>query len=391
MKITNKYQMFSGPEGMTGKDQIQVRAREIDFVSSFADNLQSLLDVMSITRLIKKENGSILKTKKVAGTLETDHVDEGDVIPYSQYRVIETPMAPITIEKYAKAVSVEAIAEKGYAAAVADTDKEFKVDLRDQIIDALYAGLLSGTLTSDEDTFQMSIAMAIGKVKNKFKTMRKTATGIAVWVNTIDLYKYLGAADISLQSAFGLDYVKNFMGADVMFVSSDIPAGKVVATPLNNLVGYYVDPGDSEFAAAGLSYTTDMETGMIGFHAEGNYQRALSEAFALMGIRVFAEYIDGIAVINFGEEPAPSGEKKITAFEIDDVEGTIDEGLKTISVVMPEGTDVTELTPEITVSEGATVNPASGVEQDFTNPVQYTVTAEDETTAVYTVTVTVEV
>ena len=62
-------QLFAAPDNMTGTEQIMVRAREIDFVTSFGKNLQSLLDVMGITRMIRKENGSLLKTKKAKGVL----------------------------------------------------------------------------------------------------------------------------------------------------------------------------------------------------------------------------------------------------------------------------------------------------------------------------------
>ena len=47
-------QVFAAPDNMTGQTQIQVRAREIDFVTSFGKNLQALLDVMGITRMIRK-------------------------------------------------------------------------------------------------------------------------------------------------------------------------------------------------------------------------------------------------------------------------------------------------------------------------------------------------
>ena len=83
-------------------------------------------------------------------------------------------------------------------------------------------------------------------------------------------------------------------------------------------------------------------------------------------------------------------EKSILSFTIDGVEGDINEIAKTVSLVMPGGTDVTELVPTIVVSEGATVNPASGEAQDFTHPVTYTVTAQNGTTAEYTVSVVVE-
>jgi len=85
-------------------------------------------------------------------------------------------------------------------------------------------------------------------------------------------------------------------------------------------------------------------------------------------------------------------EKSILSFRFDalDEDGLIDEVARRISFVLPAETDVTQLVPTIEVSEGATVEPASGVAQDFTNPVTYTVTAQNGTTAVYTVTVIVE-
>ena len=85
-------------------------------------------------------------------------------------------------------------------------------------------------------------------------------------------------------------------------------------------------------------------------------------------------------------------EKSILSFRFDalDEDGIIDEVARRISFVLPAETDVTQLVPTIEVSEGATVEPASSVPQDFTNPVTYTVTAQNGTTAAYTVMVIVE-
>lgn len=295
-------QVFAAPDGMTGQAQIHVRAREIDFVTSFGKNIQDLLDILGITRAIRKENGSVLKTKKAKGTLKSGDVPEGAEIPMSQYEVEEIPFDTIKIEKYRKGVSIEAIAEKGYDAAVQMTDDEFRVDLQNKVTDKLYMQLKAGTLTGHDATWQMAVAMSIGRVKDKFKKMKRTVTGVAVWVNTLDVYKYIGAADITLQTAFGMEYLKNFLGADIVFVTSEIPENIVIATPLNNLVAYYVDPADSEFVKAGLSYTTDSATGFIGFHAQGTYERAISDMFAIMGLRIFCEYLDAIAYTAVGGE-----------------------------------------------------------------------------------------
>ncbi|MBR4147102.1 MAG: DUF5018 domain-containing protein [Bacteroidales bacterium] len=86
-----------------------------------------------------------------------------------------------------------------------------------------------------------------------------------------------------------------------------------------------------------------------------------------------------------------SNENKILLFKFTDpdVEATIGDDMK-IEAIVPFGTDVTALVPVITISEKATINPASGEPMDFTNPVPFTVTAEDGSKAVYTVTVLVD-
>jgi hypothetical protein len=86
-----------------------------------------------------------------------------------------------------------------------------------------------------------------------------------------------------------------------------------------------------------------------------------------------------------------SDAKAITSFDFSSpaATGTIDEAAKTVSLTVPSGTDVTALVPTIVVSAKANVRPASGVAQDFSSPVTYTVTAEDGTTQTYIVTVSV--
>jgi hypothetical protein len=88
-----------------------------------------------------------------------------------------------------------------------------------------------------------------------------------------------------------------------------------------------------------------------------------------------------------------SSNKQITAFgfAVPPAVGVIDEGAKSIAVEVPLSTDVSALIPVIAISDKATISPASGVAQNFTNSVTYTVTAEDGSAANYVVTVTVGV
>lgn len=95
---------------------------------------------------------------------------------------------------------------------------------------------------------------------------------------------------------------------------------------------------------------------------------------------------DGFPVVSTGEA-AKGYEAKLLGFAIDGHQAEIDEAAKTVTLVLPNGTTLTSLTPTLTRSSGATYTPTGA--HDFSAPVTYTVTSEDQSaTAAYTVTVT---
>ena len=287
-------------EKLTVASDFAVQAREIDFVTRFGKNWDALREILGIMRPIVKAPGTKLVSYEASmkGDLQGGaSVGEGEEIPYTEFQVTPVAYGDITLEKYAKAVSIEAVNKWGAAIAVQKTDEAFLNELQSVVMTRFYDFLQTGRMTSAESTLQMAIAMAIGNVKDKFKKMHRDVTSIVVWVNTIDAYRYLGAANLTVQTMFGIDYVENFMGADKMILSSEIPSGKVIATPVENIDLYYVDPGNSDFGQLGLNYTVQGETNLIGFHANGDYNHAVGESFALMGMTLWAEYLDGIAVI----------------------------------------------------------------------------------------------
>lgn len=292
-------------DNLTKTTDIKVNPREVDFVTRFSRNWEHLRDILGIMRPIKKAPGTVLKSKYATLTLQDGNIGEGEEIPYSKAEIKTKDYATITIEKYAKGVSIEAIKDYGYDVAVQMTDDEFLFQLQSNVTNRFYKYLNGGELASEETTWQKALAMAMGQVLNKFKLMHRTATRVVGFVNVLDLYDYLGGTQITVQSEFGFNYIKNFMGYDTVFLLSEdeIQRGRVIATPVENIVMYYVDPADSDFARAGLEFTVDGETPLLGFHTQGNYSTAVSEAFAIMGVTLFAEYIDGIAVIDVDATP----------------------------------------------------------------------------------------
>ena len=284
----------------TTQQMNSVTARAVDFVSRFTANWDALREVLGIARPIRKQPGTKLVSYAASITLQDGAVAEGDLIPFSQANVAEVAHADLTVEKYAKAVTLEAVNKYGADVAIEKTDDAFLVELQGNVMDRFYDKLEEGTLTNTATDFQMGVALAVGSVVDKFKKMHKTSGQIVVFVNTMDAYKYLGAAQLTMQREQGLTYVKDFMGADRMVLSSEIAEGKVIATASENLVLYYIDPSDSDFKKLGLNYVVQGETNLIGFSAEGNYSRAQGESYALMGMSRWAEYVDAIAVVTVG-------------------------------------------------------------------------------------------
>ena len=293
-----------------GNGSNAVTAREIDFVTRFGQNWDALRQVLGIMRPIRKQPGTQLISYTATVTLEDGDVDPGRVIPYSKANVQQFTKADLTLEKYAKAVPIEDVDKYGAAIAVQKTDEAFLNELQNKVLDDFYDFITDDTsaLTGTENTFQMGLAMAIGSVRDKFKKLRKNVTDIVVFVNTLDAYRYLGAADVTVQTQFGLDYIENFMGARTVILSSEIDEGTIIAIPSDNIVLYYADPGDGEFRQLGLNYTVQGETNLIGFHANGNYSTAVGESFALMGLKLWAEYADGIAIMTIDPSYEPEGE-----------------------------------------------------------------------------------
>lgn len=281
-----------------------VKAREIDFVTRFGLNWEALREVLGIMRPVRKAPGSQLVSYTASVNLEDGDVDPGRVIPYSKATVVEAAKADLDLLKYAKAVPIEDVSKYGAAIAVQKTDEAFLNELQGVVMDNFYDTLTdnNSALAPDDtpETFQMAVSLAIGLVRDKFKKMHRNVGDVVVFVNTMDVYTYLGAAEISIQSLFGLDYVKNFLGASTVVLSSEIDPGTVIAIPADNIVLYYIDPGDGDFAQLGLNYTVAGDTNLIGFHANGNYSTAVGESFALMGMTLWMEYADGEAIVEFG-------------------------------------------------------------------------------------------
>lgn len=388
---------MAAKDGLTVTTDIQITTREVDFVTRFERNWQHLRDILGIMRPIKMAPGTHLTSKYAELTLKDGDVGEGEEIPYSEATVKEKEYATIDVEKYAKAVSIEAIKKWGYDAAVQMTDDQFLFELQTKVTDRFYQYIRTGMLKATEGSFQMALAMAQGRVRNRWKAMHRGITSIVGFCNILDAYEYIGAANITVQNQFGMNYIENFIGYSKLFLLSEaeLPQGVVIATPVENIVLYYVSPSDSDFARAGLEYRTDGETNLLGFHTQGNYSTAVSESFALMGMTLFSEYLDGIAVITFGSGGAADS-ANLSSLTIGGLALTpaFDAATTTYTATTTDATNKITATPAyadadiaITVGTDTVENGKAATWTSGSNTVTVAVT-NDTVTKTYTVTVT---
>lgn len=267
------------------------KVREAEFTNMFGYSLKKLTEALGVTRKISKQAGTVLKSYKAAGTLENGEVAEGDTIPLSKYKTEPVTYKEITLHKWRKATSAEAIIDRGYEQAVDMTTDEMLRDVQKGIRKDFFDFLATGTGTATGASFQATLAQAWGQLQVLFEDDEIQSV---YFLNPLDIADYLASANITLQTAFGMTYVENFLGLGTVFFNSSVPKGKIYATAADNIVLYYIPVNGADLNEA-FSFTSD-ETGYIGIHEEADYTNMTASDTVVSGIELFAERIDGIVV-----------------------------------------------------------------------------------------------
>lgn len=272
-----------------------IKAREVDFVSTFAESTKTLMKVLGVTRKIAKQAGTVLRAYTAVGTLESGVVAEGEIIPLSKYETEEVALGEIVLHKYRKATSAEAIISAGYDQAVDMTTDRMLKDVQGVVRTDLFNFLATGTGSAKGENFQAVIAQTWGQLQGKFED--DDVQGV-YFVNPLDVADYLASASITTQSAFGMTYVENFLGLGTVITSSRVPKGKVYGTAKDNIVCYYVPVNGGDLGEA-FAFTSD-ETGLIGIHEEPDYTNLTASDTVVNGMVLFAERLDGVVVGTIG-------------------------------------------------------------------------------------------
>ena len=267
------------------------RVRVADFNLQFTGNLQKLTEALGVTRKIAVQEGAALKMLKVTGNLASGTVAEGELIPLSKYTTEEVPVGEVKLNKWRKGTTAEAILKGGYDQAVGATTDKMVKDIQKTIRGDLFTFMKTGTGTATGATLQAALANGWGKLAVLFED---DAVETVFFLNPMDVADYLGTAQVDMQTLFGMNYIKNFLGLGDVFLNSNVEKGKYYATAKENIVLYYVNVGAGDIKSA-FGLTTD-ETGYIGINEYADKDTARVIDLVMSGVTFFPERKDGIVV-----------------------------------------------------------------------------------------------
>lgn len=283
-------QMFA-VDAKTVKEADLAKVRDVDFTERFSKGIDTLMAMLGVTRKQEKRAGEVLKVYKATGTLESGVVAEGEVIPLSKYQTTYEAIGEAVLNKWRKVTTAEAISSKGYGQAVNDTNDKMLKDIQKGVRTSFVNFLATGTGEVAGVGLQATLAQAWGKLQVLFED---TSVQSVYFMNPLDVADYLGGAQISTQTAFGMSYIENFLGLGTVILASDVPKGKLYATAAENIVLYYIPVTSADMAQA-FDLTSDA-TGLIGIHTGPTYDNLSAETVAASGVGLFAEKLDGIVV-----------------------------------------------------------------------------------------------
>lgn len=290
--------MAAEPNTIMNADLAKVR--EIDFVSMFEYNTKKLMEVLGVTRPIAKQAGAVLKAYKAQGTLENGLVPEGELIPLSKYETVPVNIGEIELKKWRKSTTVEAVTQKTYNQAVVTTNQKMLEDVQKGIKQDFFTFLATGTGTAAGTDFQGLLGNIWGNLAVLFEDYEVVPVH---FINPLDIGAYLGSAQITMQTAFGMRYVEDFMGMGTVITSGLIPQGKIYSTAKRNIVAYYIPVNGADINKA-WTFTSD-STGLIGIHEHNDYDYMIVKNTVVSGLTLFADRLDGIIVGTIGGSGNP--------------------------------------------------------------------------------------
>lgn len=273
----------------------------IDYTNRFATGIRKLQKLLGVTALTPVSSGATIKTYKYTTDIKDGNVAEGEYIPLSKVSKAIDQTYTLTLQKWRRNTTAEAIQEKGRAVSINETDAKFVAALQNEVKSDLFAAITGTSKTSaDGENLQQALANMWGALTQIFEDYDGFADPdddeadgrFVFFVNPLDVAEYLGQASITTQTAFGMSYIKNFLGLGTTFTTAKVAKGTVYGTAAQNLNMYYIPANGGDLAQTfGLSGDP---TGTIGMTHAAVTTNASVDTLVMGGWKIFPEITDAV-------------------------------------------------------------------------------------------------
>lgn len=267
-------------------------ANAIIVTNQFGDSLRGLLDVLGVHRQFPMRVGDRIQVYKTVATIDGAPVEKGDIIPLSEVKVEPAEAKELKYVKKRKAVAFEDVQKYGTERAITMTDEALIRAVQKEIKTDIFTNIKEAQKTAEGVGLQGALAQGWGNVQTIFED---DGAEVVAFINPLDVADHLGNATVTMQKEFGLNYLANFLGADVAIVTPQVEKGVAYVTAVENLVFGYADLKNGE-AAREFDLITD-ETGLIGIRREQTGDRLTSETTVVASGVLTAERLDGVVKV----------------------------------------------------------------------------------------------
>ena len=261
-------------------------AASIDFANAYAVDYSNLKKVLGASNWQVLPVGTALQTRAVTGTIQDGTaLEAAEITPSTFARV--TSLQALTYKKYRALVGFETIQTAGVAA-ISHEDAVLRATMQADLKGMFATALATGTGSTTGTTFQEAAANAWAELNEA----RDGFGGTPVFfTNPTTAAGYLGTANITMQTAFGLTYIENFLGMGTLIILPGLTDDKVYATVQENIVIASADVS----GIPGAGFTTD-ESGIIAVKHAPLDQNAAMQIVVLGGAAVVPEFLSHIIV-----------------------------------------------------------------------------------------------
>lgn len=263
----------------------------IDFVSNFTSNITELQKVLGVSEMESMAAGTSIKVYKMEAGEVAAQVGEGDTIGLTKVTRVLDRTIELELNKYRRNTSAENIQKHGRDMAINQCDEKLVAKIHKEIKQNFFDVLSAGTGKASGIGLQATLANAWGALSVAHEDEGATPVH---FLSPLDVADYLGAAHITMQNAFGLSYVEDFLGLGTVIISPRVPKGKTISTAKENLHGAYI-PANSGDVARTFGLTSDA-TGLIGMTHQPITSNATVDTLIMSGVVFYPEYLDKVIV-----------------------------------------------------------------------------------------------